>query len=155
MDAIAAYTGEIMGGIAGTLLLIIAAVVLIFYRNWKYEQALDSLLWKVNYKDIQIKEQKDETIGTNETPANSKVIVCLNIAARSNTAILEEIFVPDSFPCAIDCVVIEIAYICDTFISLISIIQFFSFNVLINHCRVLMNLQNKFLLRKIFKITIT
>lgn len=64
-----------MGGIAGTLLLIIAAVFLILYRNWKYEQELDSLLWKVNYKDIQIKEQKNETIGVDETPTkcNSKV----------------------------------------------------------------------------------
>lgn len=31
------------------------------YRNWRYEQELDSLLWKVNYKDIEIKEAKDET----------------------------------------------------------------------------------------------
>ncbi|XP_050465647.1 guanylate cyclase 32E isoform X1 [Cataglyphis hispanica] len=60
------YTGEIVGGIAGALLLIIAAVVLVLYRNWKYEQALDSLLWKVNYKDIQIKEQKDETVAAKE-----------------------------------------------------------------------------------------
>ncbi|XP_070160139.1 guanylate cyclase 32E [Polyergus mexicanus] len=68
------YTGEIVGGIAGALLLIIAAVVLVLYRNWKYEQALDSLLWKVNYKDIQIKVQKDETVGANETSVkcNSK-----------------------------------------------------------------------------------
>ncbi|XP_011686974.1 PREDICTED: guanylate cyclase 32E isoform X2 [Wasmannia auropunctata] len=67
------YTGEIMGGIVGALLLIIAAVFLILYRNWKYEQELDSLLWKVNYKDIQIKEQKDEMKAT-ETSAkcNSK-----------------------------------------------------------------------------------
>lgn len=45
------------------------------YRNWRYEQELDSLLWKVNYKDIQIKEQKDEAAGVNEAPAkcNSKV----------------------------------------------------------------------------------
>lgn len=67
-----------MGGIAGTLLFILAAVVLILYRNWKYEQELDSLLWKVNYKDIQIKEQKDETVEEkiNEAPIkhNSKVI---------------------------------------------------------------------------------
>lgn len=82
MNTIAAYTGEIVGGIAGALLLIIAAVVLVLYRNWKYEQALDSLLWKVNYKDIQIKEQKDETVGANETSVkcNSKVIICFNVA---------------------------------------------------------------------------
>ncbi|CAK9821911.1 Guanylate cyclase 32E [Anthophora retusa] len=68
------HTGEIVGGIAGGFLLIIMAVILVLYRNWKYEQELDSLLWKVNYKDIQIKEQKDESNGVNEAPAkcNSK-----------------------------------------------------------------------------------
>ncbi|XP_035734350.1 guanylate cyclase 32E-like isoform X1 [Vespa mandarinia] len=60
------YTIEIIGGIAGGLLLIIVAVLLILYRNWKYEQELDSLLWKVNYKDIQIKEAKDENGASNE-----------------------------------------------------------------------------------------
>lgn len=52
-----------------------AAVALVLYRNWRYEQELDSLLWKVNYKDIQIKEQKDESSGINEAPTkcNSKV----------------------------------------------------------------------------------
>ncbi|KAG7202068.1 hypothetical protein KM043_004743 [Ampulex compressa] len=54
------YTGEIVGGIVGGLLLTITAVALVLYRNWRYEQELDSLLWKVNYKDIQIKEQKNE-----------------------------------------------------------------------------------------------
>ncbi|XP_076654351.1 guanylate cyclase 32E [Halictus rubicundus] len=69
------HTGEIVGGIAGGFLLIIAAVLLVLYRNWRYEQELDSLLWKVNYKDIQIKEQKDESAPlVNEAPAkcNSK-----------------------------------------------------------------------------------
>lgn len=70
-----AHTGEIVGGIAGGFLLIMAAVALVLYRNWRYEQELDSLLWKVNYKDIQIKEQKDESSGMNEAPikCNSKV----------------------------------------------------------------------------------
>ncbi|XP_017767017.1 PREDICTED: guanylate cyclase 32E-like [Eufriesea mexicana] len=68
------HTGEIVGGIAGGFLLIIVTVILVLYRNWKYEQELDSLLWKVNYKDIQIKEQKDEPEGANEAPTkcNSK-----------------------------------------------------------------------------------
>nr|XP_031850372.1 guanylate cyclase 32E [Nomia melanderi] len=67
------HTGEIVGGIAGGFLLIITAVILVLYRNWRYEQELDSLLWKVNYKDIQIKEQKDESV-VNEAPTkcNSK-----------------------------------------------------------------------------------
>ncbi|XP_011864195.1 PREDICTED: guanylate cyclase 32E [Vollenhovia emeryi] len=63
------HTGEIVGGITGALLLIIAAVLFIIYRNWKYEQELDSLLWKISFKDIQIKEQKDETMRADETLA--------------------------------------------------------------------------------------
>lgn len=85
--------GEIVGGITGGLVFIITVIVLILYRNWKYEQELDSLLWKVNYKDIQIKEQKDEAAEANEAPAkcNSKVTARLNVAAR----ILVEILVAD------------------------------------------------------------
>ncbi|KAH0955867.1 hypothetical protein HN011_006367 [Eciton burchellii] len=63
------HTGEIVGGIAGALLFISVLVVLILYRNWKYEQELDSLLWKVNYKDIEVKEKKDEAAIANETLA--------------------------------------------------------------------------------------
>ncbi|XP_011493860.1 PREDICTED: guanylate cyclase 32E [Ceratosolen solmsi marchali] len=60
------HTGEIIGGITGGLLLVFVAISLILYRNWKYEQELDSLLWKVNYKDIEIKETKDDSATTGE-----------------------------------------------------------------------------------------
>ena len=55
-----AHTGKIIGGILGALLFIITVIILIFYKNWKYEQEIDSLLWKVNYKDIQIKEYTEK-----------------------------------------------------------------------------------------------
>ncbi|XP_077268388.1 guanylate cyclase 32E isoform X2 [Temnothorax americanus] len=87
------HTGEIIGGIAGTLLLIIAAVVLILHRNWKYEQELDSLLWKVNYKDIEIKEQKDETVRSDETSANSKSSTMQPIVRTSQVSLSSN---PDS-----------------------------------------------------------
>lgn len=95
LNSATAHTGEIVGGIAGTLLFIIVVAVLILYRNWKYEQELDSLLWKVNYKDIEIKEKRDETVGANEEPAkcNSKVSAC---SERGRARILEEGL---SFPC--------------------------------------------------------
>lgn len=62
------------------------------YRNWKYEQVLDSLLWKVQFKDIEIKEEKKEAVGVNEALAkcNPKVTVCLNVAC-----IIKEIFILD------------------------------------------------------------
>ncbi|XP_065155989.1 guanylate cyclase 32E isoform X2 [Atheta coriaria] len=48
------YTLEIIYGVAGGMLLVVAVIGLIFYRNWRYEQELDSLLWKVDFRDIQI-----------------------------------------------------------------------------------------------------
>jgi hypothetical protein len=86
-----AHTGEIVGGIAGALLFISVLVVLILYRNWKYEQELDSLLWKVNYKDIEVKEKKDEAAVANETPAKctSKVSACTRFSfPRSFTSVI-------------------------------------------------------------------
>lgn len=54
------HTGEITAAIAGGSLLLLAIVSLVLYRNWKYEQELDSLLWKVDYKEIQLHENDRE-----------------------------------------------------------------------------------------------
>jgi len=35
------------------MLILLAGLAV--YRNWRYEQALDSLLWKVDYRDIALK----------------------------------------------------------------------------------------------------
>ncbi|KAF5291191.1 hypothetical protein FQA39_LY14433 [Lamprigera yunnana] len=50
-------TMEIIFGIAGGALLVILISATILYRNWKYEQELDSLLWKIDYRDIEMKEK--------------------------------------------------------------------------------------------------
>ncbi|KAI4500683.1 hypothetical protein M0802_004275 [Mischocyttarus mexicanus] len=83
------YMIEIVGGIGGGLLLIIIAVLLVLYRNWKYEQELDSLLWKVNYKDIQIKEAKDENATSNEisVKCNSKASTTQPIVRTSQVSL--------------------------------------------------------------------
>ena len=54
------YTGEISAGIAGGALLLLGIVSLVLYRNWRYEQELDSLLWKVDYKEILLHENEKE-----------------------------------------------------------------------------------------------
>jgi len=112
-----AYTGEIMGGIAGALLFIIA-IALIFYRNWKYEQELDSLLWKVNYKEIQIKEQKEqkEVVGVDEMSAksNSKVSAYLSLP------LLEKIFVFFTF----------VSYVSHIFMFFVYVLYFYHFLLL-------------------------
>ncbi|CAH1122713.1 unnamed protein product [Ceutorhynchus assimilis] len=51
------HTIEITGGVAGSLILIMLIISLILYRNWRYEQELDSLLWKIDFKDIEINEE--------------------------------------------------------------------------------------------------
>lgn len=48
---------------AGGLILILAVVLLVLYRNWRYEQELDSLLWKVDYRDIQMNEDQQPNNG--------------------------------------------------------------------------------------------
>lgn len=47
---------EIAAGISGGIVLVMIIVLLIIYRNWRYEQELDSLLWKIDFRDIQIPE---------------------------------------------------------------------------------------------------
>lgn len=56
----AGYTGEISAAVAGGSLLLLGIVSLVLYRNWRYEQELDSLLWKVDYKEIQLHENDKE-----------------------------------------------------------------------------------------------
>ena len=43
---------EVGGGMVG-LVLVVGSI---FYRNWRYEQELDSLLWKIEYKELQVEE---------------------------------------------------------------------------------------------------
>ncbi|KAL7287914.1 hypothetical protein TKK_0017974 [Trichogramma kaykai] len=79
------HTGEIIGGVAGGLLLVAGAVALVVYRNWRYEQELDSLLWKVNYKDIEIKDAKDAESATSGTAATAgadqqQLLKCNNVS---------------------------------------------------------------------------
>lgn len=71
-----AHTVEITCGITGGIFLVIVIFCLVLYRNWKYEQELDSLLWKVDYKDIQINEEANSNaLGTKIT----RVIIECNV----------------------------------------------------------------------------
>ncbi|KRT86564.1 Adenylate and Guanylate cyclase [Oryctes borbonicus] len=48
------HSVEIVGGVMGGIVVIMSVIIFVLYRNWKYEQELDSLLWKVDFRDIQI-----------------------------------------------------------------------------------------------------
>ena len=41
-------------GVAGGLGLVCLVVGGVAYRNWRYEQELDSLLWKIDYKELHL-----------------------------------------------------------------------------------------------------
>ncbi|GFQ95441.1 receptor-type guanylate cyclase Gyc76C [Trichonephila clavata] len=44
---------KIASSVLGVVLLIIILTVFIIYRNWKYEQEIDGLLWRIDLEDIQ------------------------------------------------------------------------------------------------------
>ncbi|XP_025835009.1 guanylate cyclase 32E-like [Agrilus planipennis] len=60
-------TLEIISGITGTITLIVLLAVLFLYRNWKYEQELDSLLWKIDFREIQIKFEENANLKDTKT----------------------------------------------------------------------------------------
>lgn len=48
-------------------------VSLVLYRNWRYEQELDSLLWKVDFREIQMHESdKDPLLPVSASSAASQ-----------------------------------------------------------------------------------
>ncbi|KAK2159125.1 hypothetical protein LSH36_158g05017 [Paralvinella palmiformis] len=66
------YTVHIVGGTIGGIGFFVIIIGIIFYRNWRYEQELASLLWKVDYKDIDIKAHTSQygptSIGLSRIP---------------------------------------------------------------------------------------
>ena len=77
---IAANTEEIASGIAGGVAIVVIIVGLIIYRNWRYEQELDSLLWKIDYKDIQIPDLPAVSSGQGKAPRVSLRAVRFHIS---------------------------------------------------------------------------
>ena len=41
-------------GIFGIILVVLSIIILMSYRNYKYEQDLDSLLWKIEHSDLHV-----------------------------------------------------------------------------------------------------
>ncbi|ESO83952.1 hypothetical protein LOTGIDRAFT_91228, partial [Lottia gigantea] len=55
------YTREAVGGTVGGILLISIVICYLIYRNWRYEQELASLLWKIDYKDLSLGDHYSQT----------------------------------------------------------------------------------------------
>lgn len=48
------HTTEIASGVTGVIITCVVIISLIAYRNWRYEQELDNLLWKIDFREIQL-----------------------------------------------------------------------------------------------------
>ena len=77
------YAREITGAIAGILLLILTIVSLVLYRNWRYEQELDSLLWKIDFKEIQMHDN-DVNNAQKQTRTTQPLIRTSQVSLSSN-----------------------------------------------------------------------
>ncbi|KAF6204393.1 hypothetical protein GE061_002734 [Apolygus lucorum] len=76
------HTMEIMGGIAGTCAALFVIVSLVIFRNWRYEQELDSLLWKLDFKDIQVND--DLTMEAKSNRSSIPLIRTSQVSLTSN-----------------------------------------------------------------------
>ena len=56
-------------------MLLLAVVLLVLYRNWRYEQELDSLLWKVDYREIQMNEDQQPNNGASISTKITRVTI--------------------------------------------------------------------------------
>ncbi|XP_052770331.1 receptor-type guanylate cyclase Gyc76C-like [Mya arenaria] len=53
------YTFEILGGVIGGIALVLIIIALVIYRNWRYEQEIAGLLWKIPREDLKTSESSD------------------------------------------------------------------------------------------------
>lgn len=42
-------------------------ISLVLYRNWRYEQELDSLLWKIDFREVQMHENEKDSNAQKQT----------------------------------------------------------------------------------------
>ena len=47
-------SGEIAMGVVGGIAVVLSVVIILAYRNYRYEQELDSLLWKIDSAEIKV-----------------------------------------------------------------------------------------------------
>ncbi|KAK9753768.1 Protein tyrosine and serine/threonine kinase [Popillia japonica] len=82
---ISAYSVEIITGVMGGIVVVMSVITFVLYRNWKYEQELDSLLWKVDFRDIQMSDDSNaNSIGTKISRPIHPLIRTSQVSLSSN-----------------------------------------------------------------------
>ncbi|XP_064600660.1 receptor-type guanylate cyclase Gyc76C-like [Liolophura sinensis] len=74
------YVLEIVCGVLGGIVLITGIVVLIIYRNWRNEQEIAGLLWKI---DVECLHGTDRTSSPHRDLSGSRMTLCSNMSAES------------------------------------------------------------------------
>lgn len=69
------------------MLLILCIVSLVLYRNWRYEQELDSLLWKIDYKELQVHESDKDSSEKKQTRVRIPLLDFINISSVRSLAL--------------------------------------------------------------------
>lgn len=54
-----AAAAEALGASAAAIALLTLVAALVAYRHWRYERQLDSLLWRIDYREVQELQQND------------------------------------------------------------------------------------------------
>ncbi|XP_047528316.1 guanylate cyclase 32E isoform X2 [Vanessa atalanta] len=68
-------------GASGGTLALLALAALALYRGWRYEQELDSLLWKIDFRDLHLPDEDQRT---------NKLSSSAGVNTNSNNAICNE-----------------------------------------------------------------
>lgn len=75
---------EISIGVCVVIVIILVIVFTAWYRNWRYEQDLDSLLWKIDFKEIQMHDNDSNGIQSKQTRATHPLIRTSQVSLSSN-----------------------------------------------------------------------
>ena len=96
------YYCDLLLGVLGGLLAVFLVVGGVVYRNWRYEQELDSLLWKIDFRELHLDSNlEDLGLRTNDSirgGRNSQISLTSNNEndfsrfARNIRRVLSEIF---------------------------------------------------------------
>ncbi|XP_059481353.1 guanylate cyclase 32E-like isoform X2 [Neocloeon triangulifer] len=78
------HTPEILSGLIGGAAIAVIVIGLILYRNWRYEQELDSLLWKLDYNQIQMAEESDKGNNNGSLTPNGNGSLCPKSKSQQN-----------------------------------------------------------------------
>ncbi|XP_063359616.1 speract receptor [Cydia amplana] len=83
----ASHVGAWTLGAAGGALALLALAALALYRGWRYEQELDSLLWKIDFRDLHLpdKEQRTNKLNSSATGNGNPTVIVANPEKNGST----------------------------------------------------------------------